>query len=126
MKPPMPMRIRPQRAVVLDERRIRDEIDLRYQSTYDYIKNRFCHENNCKYGGKCGMCPAGELRRYATRDTDRIHELIVEREENLKTIDFLRSRIKELEETIGCQRSMIRTLQGTPPSWEPQSAWIGR
>ena len=51
-------------------------IDLFYPSTYDEMKDGPCRVGVCKHDGVCGKCKEyGELRRYAARDTDRIHKL---------------------------------------------------
>ena len=86
--------------VVLDEHRVRDEIDLYYPSTYHFVKDAFCHVKRCKHGGNCGACPANELRRYAARDTDRIGELMNELRERDNTIAFLRGQVRGLEEKL--------------------------
>ena len=50
--------------------------ELIYPSTYHAMKAGPCRVGVCKNDGKCGKCKEyGELRRYAARDTDRIHEL---------------------------------------------------
>lgn len=50
--------------------------DLFYSSTYDAMKAGPCRVGVCKHEGECGKCEEyGALRRYAARDTDRIHEL---------------------------------------------------
>ena len=50
--------------------------DLFYPSTYHAMKAGPCRVGVCKHDGVCGKCKEyGELRRYAARDTDRIHEL---------------------------------------------------
>lgn len=49
---------------------------LIYPSTYHAMKAGPCRIGVCKRNGECGKCKEyGELRRYAARDTDRIHEL---------------------------------------------------
>ena len=51
--------------------------ELFYPSTYHAMKAGPCRVGVCKYDGKCGKCKEyGTLRRYAARDTDRIHELL--------------------------------------------------
>ena len=85
--------------------------ELFWPSTYHYIKDRFCNVNSCKRDGKCETCPAGELRRYAARDTDRIGELMNELRDKDKTIAFLRGRVRGLEEKIEGYRAMIDLLQ---------------
>ena len=50
--------------------------ELIYLSTYHAMKAGPCRVGVCKHDGECGKCKEyGELRRYAARDTDRIHEL---------------------------------------------------
>ena len=85
--------------------------ELFWPSTYHYIKDRFCHVNICKCDGKCETCPTGELRSYAARDTDRIGELMKELREKDSTIEFLRGRVRGLEEKIEGYRAMIDQLQ---------------
>lgn len=97
--------------VVLDERRIRDEIDLYYPSAYHFIKDRFCHVKSCKHNGECGNCPAGELRRYAARDTDRIGELMKALQEKDNTIAFLRGQVRGLENQVEGYRATINKLR---------------
>ena len=49
---------------------------LTYPSTYHAMKAGPCRVGVCKHEGKCWMCEEyGIIRRYAARDTDRIHEL---------------------------------------------------
>lgn len=49
---------------------------LIYPSTYHAMKAGPCRVGVCKHEGKCGLCEEyGLIRRYAARDTDRIHEL---------------------------------------------------
>ena len=49
---------------------------LSYPSTYHAMKAGPCMTGVCKHDGKCWLCEEyGLLRRYAARDTDRIHEL---------------------------------------------------
>jgi len=93
--------------VVLDEHRLRDEIDLYYPSTYHFIKDAFCHVKRCKHGGKCETCPAQELRRYAARDTDRIGELMKALQERDSTIAFLRGQVRGLEKKVVRYRDVI-------------------
>lgn len=107
--------IRQRDTVVLDEHRIRDEIDLYYPSTYSYIKDRFCHVKSCKHDGKCGMCPAGELRRYAARDSDRIGELMKALQDKDNTIAFLRGQVSGLENQVEGYRATINKLQREIP-----------
>lgn len=115
-----PIEVRPihQRdTAVIDERRLRDEIDLYYPSIYHFIKDAFCHVKRCKHGGDCGTCPARELRRYAARDSDRIGELMKALQEKDNTIAFLRGQVKGLEEKVEGFRTKIRELrreQGFP------------
>ena len=97
--------------VVLDEHRLRDEIDLYYPSTYHFIKDAFCHVKRCKHGGKCETCPAQELRRYAARDTDRIGELMNELHKRDNTIAFLRGQVRGLEEKVNDYRVTIEQLR---------------
>ena len=89
--------------------------ELFWPSTYHYIKDRFCHVNICKRAGKCETCPAGELRRYAARDTDRIGELMKASQERDNTIAFLRGQVRGLEEKIEGYRAMIDQLQRKIP-----------
>ena len=98
-------------AVILDERRMRDEIDLYYPSAYLFIKDRFCNVKSCKHGGECGACPAGELRRYAARDSDRIGELMKTLHEKDNTIAFLRGQVRGLEEKVEDCRVTIEELK---------------
>ena len=50
--------------------------ELIYPSTYHAMKAGPCRVGSCKHEGECGKCEEyGTLRRYAARDTDRIHEL---------------------------------------------------
>ena len=50
--------------------------ELIYPSTYHAMKAGPCRVGVCKHDGECGKCEEyGLLRRYAARDTDRIHEL---------------------------------------------------
>lgn len=63
--------------------------ELLWPSTYCYVKERFCRVGTCKGDGKCEGCEWGLLRRYAARDTDRIHEL---REDN----DRLKHALQEV------------------------------
>ena len=50
--------------------------ELIYPSTYHAMKAGPCRVGVCKHDGECGKCEEyGILRRYAARDTDRIHEL---------------------------------------------------
>ena len=50
--------------------------ELIYPSAYDAMKAGPCRAGVCKHDGKCWLCEEyGLLRRYAARDTDRIHEL---------------------------------------------------
>lgn len=93
--------------VVIDEHRLRDEIDLYYPSTYLYIKDTFCHVKRCKHGGDCGTCPAAELRRYAARDSDRIGELMKALQEKDKTIAVLRGVVRGLEGKVEGYRVTI-------------------
>lgn len=95
----------------LDERRRRDEIELYYPTAYHYIKDAFCHVKRCKFGGNCGACPAGELRRYAARDSDRIGELMKELQEKEDTIAFLRGQVRGLEEKVAACHSLINELR---------------
>ena len=49
---------------------------LIYPSTYHAMKAGPCRVGVCKHDGECELCKEyGLLRRYAARDTDRIHEL---------------------------------------------------
>lgn len=97
--------------VVLDERRMRDEIDLYYPSAYLFIKDRFCHVKSCKHNGECGKCSAGELRRYAARDADRIGELMKALQEKDNTIAFLRGQVRGLENQVEGYRATINELR---------------
>ena len=85
--------------------------ELFWPSTYHYIKDRFCNVNSCKRDGKCETCPAGELRRYAARDTDRIGELMKESKEKDNTIAFLRGQVRGLEEMVEDYRVTIEELK---------------
>ena len=85
--------------------------ELFWPSTYHYIKDRFCHVNSCKRDGKCETCPTGELRSYAARDTDRIGKLMKALREKDNTIEFLRGRVRGLEEKIEGYLAMIDQLQ---------------
>ena len=50
--------------------------ELIYPSTYHAMKAGPCRVGVCKHDGECGKCEEyGTIRRYAARDTDRIHEL---------------------------------------------------
>ena len=50
--------------------------ELVYPSTYHAMKAGPCMVGVCKHDGECGKCEEyGTIRRYAARDTDRIHEL---------------------------------------------------
>ena len=89
---PIPSPIHRRDTLDPDDHRVRDEIELRYPSTYHYIKDAFCHVRRCKFNGECGRCPADELRRYAARDTDRIGELMRAIKERDDNIAFLRGR----------------------------------
>ena len=111
MSKAMTIPIRQRDTVVLDEHRLRDEIDLYYPSTYHFIKDAFCHVKRCKHGGKCETCPAQELRRYAARDTDRIGELMKALQERDNTIAFLRGQVRGLEEKVEGYRLTIERLQ---------------
>ena len=84
--------------------------ELFWPSTYHYIKDRFCHVNSCKRDGKCETCPAGELRRYAARDTDRIGELMKALREKDRTIEFLRGHVRGLENQVEGYRATINKL----------------
>lgn len=85
--------------------------ELFWPSTYHYIKDRFCHINSCKHDSNCDECPAGELRRYAARDTDRIGELMMALREKDNNIEFLRGRVRGLEEKIEGYLVMIYQLK---------------
>ena len=85
--------------------------ELFWPSTYHYIKDRFCNVNSCKRDGKCETCPAGELRSYAARDTDRIGELMKALREKDNTIAFLRGRVRGLEERVEDYRVTIEELK---------------
>ena len=50
--------------------------ELIYPSAYHAMKAGPCRVGVCEHDGKCGKCKEyGTLRRYAARDTDKIHEL---------------------------------------------------
>ena len=50
--------------------------ELIYPSTYHAMKAGPCRVGVCKHDGECEKCEEyGTIRRYAARDTDRIHEL---------------------------------------------------
>lgn len=99
--------------VVLEDHRVRDELELYYNSTYQYVKDSICNDKRCgKFGGKCGSwCPAGELVRYARRDEERIGELMKALQERDNTIAFLRGRVKGLEERVEGYRATIDQLE---------------
>lgn len=99
--------------VVIEDHRVRDELELYHNSTYQYVKDSICNDKRCgKFGGKCGpWCPAGELVRYARRDEERIGELMKELHEKDDTIAFLREHIKRLEETVEGYRATIIELR---------------
>ena len=104
--------------VVLDEHRVRDELELYYNSTHQYVKADICNKKRCEEfgGGKwCGACPAGELVRYARRDEERLGELMKELQEKDNTIAFLRGRVKGLEERVEGFRATIDQLQRKIP-----------
>lgn len=105
--------IRQMDTVVLDEHRVRDELDLYYNSTYQYVKDSICNDKRCgKFGGKCGpWCSAGELVRYARRDEERIGELMKALQEKDNIIAFLRGRVKGLEERVEGYRATIYQLE---------------
>lgn len=83
-----------------DDHRLRDEIELYYPSTYLFIKDRFCHVKSCKFDGECRKCPAGELRRYAARDSDRIGELMRQLVDKDKLIEYLSRRVDKCEKKL--------------------------
>lgn len=85
--------------------------DLFWPSTYHYIKDAFCHVKRCNFNGKCEVCPANKLRRYAARDTDRIGELMGELQERDNTIAFLRGQVRGLEEKVEGYRVTIEQLR---------------
>lgn len=89
--------------VELDEHRIRDELELYYNSTYQYVKSEICNDKRCKeFGSKCWACPAGELVRYARRDEERIGELMKALREKNDIIASLRGQgFKGLEKDKG-------------------------
>ena len=103
--------------VELDNHRIRDELELYHNSTYQYVKSEICNDKRCgKFGGKCGSwCPAGELVRYARRDEERIGELMKALQEKENTIAFLRGRVKGLEERVEGYRATIDQLERKIP-----------
>ena len=71
--------------------------DLFYPSTYHAMKAGPCRVGVCKHDGECGKCEEyGTLRRYAARDTDRIHEL--------------RALVNELADKLECCASMYHDL----------------
>ena len=72
--------------------------ELIYPSTYHAMKAGPCGVGVCKYDGKCGLCKEyGTLRRYAARDTDRIHEL--------------RTLVKEMEDEKRISDAVIQSLR---------------
>ena len=98
--------------VVLDEHRVRDEIELYHNSTHEYVKADICNNKRCKeFGDKCWACPAGELIRYARRDEERIGELMKALKEGENTIAFLRGQVKALEKRIEDYRATIIGLR---------------
>lgn len=102
--------------VELDEHRIRDELELYYNSTHQYIKADICNDKRCKeFGDKCWACPAGELIRYARRDEERIGELMKALQEKDNTIAFLRGQVKGLEERVEGYRATIDQLERKIP-----------
>lgn len=102
--------------VVLDEHRMRDELELYHNSTLQYIKADICNDKRCKeFGNKCLACPAGELIRYARRDEERIGELMKALHGKNTTIAFLRGRVKGLEEKVeGYRATIIEQQQKLP------------
>lgn len=72
--------------------------ELIYPSTYHAMNAGPCRVGVCKYDGKCGLCKEyGILRRYAARDTDRIHEL--------------RTLVKEMEDEKRISDAVIQSLR---------------
>ena len=72
--------------------------ELTYPSTYHAMKAGPCGVGVCKYDGKCWLCEEyGTLRRYAARDTDRIHEL--------------RTLVKEMEDEKRISDAVIQSLR---------------
>lgn len=100
--------------VVLDEHRLRDELELYYNSTLQYIKADICNDKRCKeFGARCWACPAGELIRYARRDEERIGELMKALQERENTIAYLRGQVRGLENNIEDYRAKIASLKCT-------------
>ena len=71
---------------------------LIYPSTYHAMKAGPCRVGVCKHNGECWLCEEyGTLRRYAARDTDRIHEL--------------RALVKEVEDEKRISNAVIQSLR---------------
>ena len=69
--------------------------ELTYPSAYHAMKAGPCRVGVCKHDGECELCEEyGLLRRYAARDTDRIHEL---RSLVKEMADALQKCVKALE-----------------------------
>lgn len=72
--------------------------ELFYPSTYHAMKAGPCRVGVCKHKGECGKCKEyGALRRYAARDTDRIHEL--------------RTLVKEMEDEKRISDAVIQSMR---------------
>ena len=72
--------------------------DLFYPSTYHAMKAGPCRVGVCKHDGECELCEEyGLLRRYAARDTDRIHEL--------------RALVKEMADEKHISDAIIKSLR---------------
>ena len=72
--------------------------ELIYPSTYHAMKAGPCRVGSCKHEGECGKCEEyGLLRRYAARDTDRIHEL--------------RALVKELADEKRISDAVVQSLR---------------
>ena len=82
--------------------------DLVYPSTYHAMKAGPCRIGVCKHEGKCWLCEEyGIIRRYAARDTDRIHEL--------------RALVKELADVLSDTKNYACfgcTIRGCPGEHE--------
>ena len=76
------------------------EVELFWPATYHYVKDRFCRVSVCKHNGNCSDCEYGMLRRYATRDTDRINSLENQLVDKDKIIEYLSNRVDKLEKKL--------------------------
>lgn len=95
---------------------------LIYPSTYHAMKAGPCLDGVCKHDGKCGKCEEyGLLRRYAARDTDRIHELVKEMADEKRISDAvikslrdkkleMAGEIADKDEGIARLRSLVKEL----------------